>query len=86
MGQDMAENTLRYHDPEALVQTDWLEAHRGDADLRIFDCTEHLMPAEAGTDAPYRIVSGKAEYDAAQVGVQLALSSDLFERCNSSRL
>ena len=63
----MVENTLQYSDPEALVQTDWLEAHRGDADLRIFDCTEHLMPAEAGTDAPYRIVSGKAEYDAAHI-------------------
>ncbi|HXR35555.1 MAG TPA: sulfurtransferase [Candidatus Binataceae bacterium] len=63
----MAENTIRYHDPEALVQTDWLEAHRGDANLRIFDCTTHLLPAEADTDAPYRIVSGKAEYDAAHI-------------------
>jgi thiosulfate/3-mercaptopyruvate sulfurtransferase len=63
----MAENTIRYHDPEALVQTDWLEAHRGDANLRIFDCTTHLLPAEADTGAPYRIVSGKAEYDAAHI-------------------
>jgi thiosulfate/3-mercaptopyruvate sulfurtransferase len=63
----MIENTIRYHDSEALVQTDWLEAHRSDTNLRIFDCTTHLMPAEAGTKAPYRIVSGKAEYDAAHI-------------------
>src|SRR3984957_4551870 len=63
----MDENTIRYHDLEALVQTDWLEAHRGDANLRVFDCTTHLLPAEADTDAPYRVVSGKAEYDAAHI-------------------
>lgn len=63
----MAEETIRYHDPEALVQTDWLEAHRGDANLRIFDCTTHLRPAAADTGAPYRIVSGRAEYDAAHI-------------------
>ncbi len=63
----MAENTIAYHDPNALVQTDWLEAHRSDANLRIFDCTTHLLPAQADTDAPYRIVSGKADYDAAHI-------------------
>jgi len=47
----------------ALVQTDWLEAHLSDKELRIFDCTTHLLPADATTDAPYRIVPGKAEYD-----------------------
>jgi thiosulfate/3-mercaptopyruvate sulfurtransferase len=61
----MATNT--YRDPDALVQTEWLEAHCTDADLRIFDCTTHLLPAEAGADAPYRIVSGKAEYDSAHI-------------------
>jgi thiosulfate/3-mercaptopyruvate sulfurtransferase len=49
------------------VQTDWLAAHLGDADLRIFDCTTHLLPADAETDAPYRIVSGKADYDQGHV-------------------
>ncbi len=63
----MAENQIRYRNPDALVQTDWLEAHCGDIDLRILDCTTHLMPAESDTDAPYRIVSGKAEYDAAHI-------------------
>jgi thiosulfate/3-mercaptopyruvate sulfurtransferase len=63
----MSEKTYAYHDPGALVQTDWLEAHCGDSDLRIFDCTTHLRPAEAGTDAPYRIVSGKPDYDAGHI-------------------
>jgi thiosulfate/3-mercaptopyruvate sulfurtransferase len=59
----MAELSFTYSDPSALVQTDWLEAHLSDKDLRIFDCTTHLLPADATTDAPYRIVPGKAEYD-----------------------
>ena len=63
----MPEETIAYHDPSALVQTDWLEAHRGDTNLRIFDCTTHLQPAEPGTDIPYRIVSGKADYDAGHI-------------------
>jgi len=71
----MAENNARYHDPAALVQTDWLEAHCRYANLRIFDCTTHLMPSEPGTDVPYRIVSGKAEYDAAHIpGAGLSIS------------
>jgi thiosulfate/3-mercaptopyruvate sulfurtransferase len=53
--------------PHALVQTDWLAAHLGDTDLRIFDCTTHLLPADAETDAPYRVVSGKADYDQGHV-------------------
>ncbi len=63
----MPEETIAYRDPNALVQTDWLEAHRGDTNLRIFDCTTHLQPAEPGSDIPYRIVSGKADYDAGHI-------------------
>jgi thiosulfate/3-mercaptopyruvate sulfurtransferase len=63
----MPEETIAYRDSSALVQTDWLEAHRGDTNLRIFDCTTHLQPAEPGTDIPYRIVSGKADYDAGHI-------------------
>ena len=57
----MAEQSLAYHDPQALVQTDWLAAHLNDPELRIFDCTTHLLPADATTNAPYRIVPGKAD-------------------------
>ena len=63
----MAEQQMVYHHPQALVQTDWLAAHLHDANLRIFDCSTHLLPADATTDAPYRIVPGKAEYDQGHV-------------------
>ena len=59
----MAQQTLALHDPDALVQTDWLAAHLDDPNLRIFDCTTHLRPAQAGTNAPYGIVSGREDYD-----------------------
>ena len=35
--------------------------------LRIVDCTTWLKPAEPGDDAPYRVVPGRAEYDAAHI-------------------
>ena len=40
------------HHPEALVQTDWLEAHLQDPDLRIFECTTWLRPAAPGENVP----------------------------------
>ncbi|HTR62761.1 MAG TPA: sulfurtransferase [Candidatus Binataceae bacterium] len=59
----MAEQQLALHDPDALVSTEWLAAHLNDPNLRIFDCTTHLRPAQAGTNAPYGIVSGREDYD-----------------------
>jgi len=58
---------IALHDPDALVQSEWLAAHLGDPELRIFDCTTHLRQAEAGTNAPYAIVSGRADYDVAHI-------------------
>jgi thiosulfate/3-mercaptopyruvate sulfurtransferase len=63
----MANENIEYRDPEALVQTDWLEAHLGDPRLRIFDCTTHLKPPEPGSDMPYLVVSGRPEYDAGHI-------------------
>jgi thiosulfate/3-mercaptopyruvate sulfurtransferase len=63
----MAEQNLAYHDPDALVQTEWLAAHLNDPVLRIFDCTTHLRPPPPGTNAAYQIVSGRADYDAAHI-------------------
>jgi thiosulfate/3-mercaptopyruvate sulfurtransferase len=42
-----------------LVSTEWLAAHLGDSDLRVFDTTVHLRPATPG---PYTIESGRADY------------------------
>ncbi len=51
-------------DGRGLVSTDWLGAHLGDPDLRVFDATVHLRPATPG---PYRIESGRADYEAAHI-------------------
>jgi thiosulfate/3-mercaptopyruvate sulfurtransferase len=51
-------------DGRGLVSTDWLAEHLGDDDLRVLDVTVHLRPATPG---PYRIESGRADYEAAHV-------------------
>jgi thiosulfate/3-mercaptopyruvate sulfurtransferase len=63
----MADEPIQYREPEALMQTDWLAAHLGDPALRIFDCTTYLKPAEPGSDLPYLIVSGRADYDTGHI-------------------
>lgn len=55
-------NTTRFHYPEAIVTTDWLAAHLKDPNLRVFDCTTYLI-YETGTGRPYRVESGRADYD-----------------------
>lgn len=56
----------RFQHPEAIVSGDWLEAHLDDPDLRIFDCTFHLV-YEQGTGRPYHVVSGRADYEAGHI-------------------
>ena len=51
-----------YAHPEAIVSTEWLAANLGDPTLRLFDCTTYLL-YETGTGRPYRIESGRADYD-----------------------
>jgi len=47
-----------------LVSTEWLEANLDDPNLRVFDATVHLIPSTPG---PYRIESGRADYEAAHI-------------------
>ena len=56
----------RYAHPEAIVETSWLADHLRDPALRVFDCTTYLR-YETGTGRPYRIESGRADYEAAHV-------------------
>ena len=56
-----------WREPQALIETGALEASLGAPGLRIVDCTTWLKPAEPGDDAPYRVVSGQAEYDAEHI-------------------
>ncbi|MBJ7251651.1 MAG: sulfurtransferase [Acetobacteraceae bacterium] len=55
-----------YAHPEAIVSTEWLAANLGDLTLRLFDCTTYLL-YETGTGRPYRIESGRADYDAGHI-------------------
>ena len=52
----------RFEHPEAIVSTEWLAANLGDPALRVFDCTTYLL-YETGTGRPYRVESGRADYD-----------------------
>ena len=52
-----------YVHPEAIVSTGWLAEHLDDARLRVFECTTYLHYLEAGADAPYRVVSGRADFE-----------------------
>ena len=54
---------MEYRDPDAIVSTEWLEAHLEDADLRLFDCSVHLRPAAPDAGVPYHPESGRADYE-----------------------
>ena len=56
-----------WREPQALIETDALEACLDAPGLRIVDCTTWLKPAEPGDDAPYRVVPSRAEYEAAHI-------------------
>jgi two-component system, NtrC family, sensor kinase len=49
-------DTAGFAHPEFLVETEWLKAHLGDSDLRILDCTVHIVfdPQAMFTIAPGR--------------------------------
>lgn len=47
--------------PEFIVETEWLANHLNDSDVRVLDCTTHLMPPKNG--GPYDVVSGRADYE-----------------------
>jgi thiosulfate/3-mercaptopyruvate sulfurtransferase len=54
--------TLRYAYPDAIVGTQWLADTLGDPALRVFDCTTYLL-YETGTGRPYRIETGRGDYE-----------------------
>jgi len=69
--------------PEFLVETEWLERHLGDPELRVFDCTTHLIPDPKTT---YQVVPGRADFEKAHIpGAQfIDLQADLSD--DESRL
>lgn len=83
----MVQQSLTYRDPQALVQTAWLVTHLNDANLRIFDCTTHLLPADATFHTRPRpgLFGGKEQvlaslHDPKTVSVN-ALMPELHEVC-----
>lgn len=56
----------RYAHPEAIVETAWLAENLANPKLRVFDCTTYLL-YETGTGRPYRIGSGRPDYEAARI-------------------
>ena len=52
----------RYAHPGAIVSTRWLAETLGDPALRVFDCTTYLH-YETGTGRPYRVESGRGDYE-----------------------
>lgn len=57
---------MQYAHPEAIVGTEQLAGMLDDPALRIFDCTTYLL-YETGTGRPYRVESGRADYDAGHI-------------------
>lgn len=70
-----------YRFPEAIVSTGWLADNLSDPSLRVFDCTTHLQ-YETGTGHPYKVVSGRADYDAGHIpgSAFIDLQGDLSDR------
>jgi len=73
--------TTRYAHPEAIVGTQWLEENLRDPALRIFDCTTYLL-YETGTGRPYRVESGRKDYETAHIpgSAFLDLQGELSDR------
>ena len=55
--------SAKYRHPDAIVSTDWLASHLEDADLRIYECTTYLRYLGDGDEAPYEVVSGRADFE-----------------------
>jgi thiosulfate/3-mercaptopyruvate sulfurtransferase len=69
--------------PEFLIETSELERRLGDPDLRILDCTTHLIPDPKIT---YQVVPGRADFEKGHIpGAQFVdLQADLSD--NTHRL
>lgn len=52
-----------YKHPEAIVETHWLETHLDDPTIRVLDCTTHLLFDDVPPGAPYRVKSGREDFE-----------------------
>jgi len=65
--------------PEFLIATGELERQLGDSDLRVLDCTTHLVPDPKTT---YQVVPGRADFEQGHIpGAQFVdLQNDLSDK------
>ena len=59
-----------YQNPEYLIETDWLEQHLHNDDLRIIDCTVNVVPnpdLELGKQIPFVYQSALKNFDKAHI-------------------
>ncbi|MEM1299665.1 MAG: rhodanese-like domain-containing protein [Pseudomonadota bacterium] len=72
--------------PDAIVSGAWLEANLGDPSLRIYDCTTYLR-YEEGTGRPYRVESGRADWEAGHIpgSAYLDLQADFSDDAAPTR-
>src|SRR5262245_3995918 len=59
---DVPADTLGFAHPEFLVETEWLKAHLGHSDLRILDCTVHIV---FDPQAMFTIAAGRDDFELA---------------------
>ena len=71
-------------DRSPLKSTDWLAAHLGDADLRIYDCTSFLLPDPVMT---FRVESGRANWSLGHIpgANYIALQDDISDQDSGLR-
>jgi thiosulfate/3-mercaptopyruvate sulfurtransferase len=55
--------TTDYRHRDAILSTEELAGRRDDPALKIFECTTYLRYLPEGHDAPYRVESGRADYE-----------------------
>jgi thiosulfate/3-mercaptopyruvate sulfurtransferase len=79
----MATTAEAFAHPELLIADDALERQLGDPDLRVLDCTTHLIPDPKVT---YQVVPGRADFEKGHIpGAQFVdIQADLSD--NSHRL
>lgn len=71
---------VEFKHPEALVSAEWLADNLHEPNLRVFDCTTYLRYTP-GMGKPYRVESGRADYDAGHIpgSAFLDLQNDLSD-------
>ena len=75
---------MAYARPQYLVETDWLAAHLEDPDLRIYDCTMHLLPHPENV---FTVENGRADFETGHIpgADYLDLQADLSDPTGAFR-